>query len=107
MTYGDVTLTMEFTSQSEDFDPATTVVKILDREIPLRDTNVILIDGADAKTPTIVGTRYVDPTFTGRDPVAAIVKRTPELFEFLRCDITLPDPNRQAMMALLCGQLRP
>ena len=107
MTYGDVTLTMEFTSQSKDFDPASTVVKILDREIPLRDTNVILIDGADSKTPTIVGTRYVDPHFAGRDPVAAVVKRTPELFEFLRCDLTLPDSNQQAMMALVCGQLRP
>jgi hypothetical protein len=107
MTYGDVTLTMELTSQSKGFDPAGTVVKVLDREIPLRDTNVILIDGADSKTPTIVGTRYVDPHFTGRDPVAAVVKRTPELFEFLRCDIMLPDPNQQAMIALVCGQLRP
>jgi len=107
MTYGDVTLTMEFTSESKDFDPASTVVKILDREIPLRDTNVILIDGADSTMPIVVGTRYVDPHFIGRDPVAAVMKRTPELFEFLRCDVTLPDRNQQAMMALVCGQLRP
>ncbi len=107
MTYGDVTLTMEFASESKDFDPTTTVVKILGRDIPLRDANVILIDGADSGTPTLVGTRYVDPHFTGPDPVADVVKRTPELWEFLRCDITLPDPGQQAMMALLCGQLRP
>jgi len=57
MTYGDVTLTMEFTSQSKNFDPASTVVTILDRKIQLRDTNVILIDGADSGMPSIVGTR--------------------------------------------------
>jgi hypothetical protein len=107
MTYGDVTLTMEFTSKSKDFDPASTVVKILDLEIPLRDTNVILIDGADSGMPIIVGTRYIGPRFTGADAVAATVKRTPELFEFVRCDVTLPDAAIQAMMALICGQMRP
>jgi len=45
--------------------------------------------------------------FSGRDAVAAIVKGTPELFEFLRCDVTLPDAKQQAMMALVCGQMRP
>ena len=34
--------------------------------------------------------------FSGRDAVAAIVKGTPELFEFLRCDVTLPDAKQQA-----------
>ena len=73
----------------------------------LRDTNVVLIDGADTSTPTTVGTPYIDRRFTGTDAVAAIVKRTPELFEFLQCDVTLPDANPQAMMALMCGQMRP
>jgi hypothetical protein len=106
MTYADVTLTLDLKSTSKDFDPATTVVTILDREIALRDTNVVLIDLADSGTPMIIGARYVDPRFSGTDAVAAIVKRTPELFEFLQCDVTLPDPNQQAMMALVCGQMR-
>ena len=107
MTYGDLTLTLDLKSTSKDFDPATTFVTILDREIALHDTNVVLIDAADSGSPMIVGTRYVDPRFSGADAVAAIVKRTPELFEFLRCDVTLPDANQQAMMALICGQMRP
>jgi hypothetical protein len=107
MTYGDITLTLGFKSTSKDFDPASTVVTIFDREIALQDTNVVLIDGVDSGTPNIVGTRYVEPRFSGQDAVAAIVKRTPELFEFLRCDVTLPDANQQAMMALVCGQMRP
>jgi hypothetical protein len=106
MTYGDVTLTLDLKSTSKDFNPATTVVTILDREIALRDTNVVLIDAADSGTPMIIGARYVDPRFSGTDAVAAIVKRTAELFEFLQCDVTLPDANQQAMMALVCGQMR-
>ncbi len=107
MTYGDVTVTMQFTSPSKDFKPDTTVVKILGRDIALRDTNLVLIDGADTATPSIVGTRYVEPSFRGTDAIAAIVKRTPELFQFLRCHVTLSDASQQAMMAQLCGQMRP
>jgi hypothetical protein len=72
-----------------------------------RAGNVVLIDGVDSGVPTIVGTRYVEPHFSGTDAVAAIVKRTPELLEFLRCDVTLPDASQQAMMLLICGLLRP
>jgi hypothetical protein len=107
MTYGDITLMLGFKSTSKDFDPASTFVTIFDREIALRDTNVVLIDGADSPAPSVIGTRNMEPRFSGRDAVAAIVKRTPELFEFLRCDVTLPDANQQAMMALVCGQMRP
>jgi hypothetical protein len=45
-------------------------------------------------------------SFNHNEAPDAIVKRTPELFEFLQCDVTLPDPNQQAMMALVCGQMR-
>lgn len=107
MNYGDITLSLDFVSQSKDFDPSTTVVRILDREIALRDANVVLVDGADSGMPVIVGMQYVEPRFSGKDAVAAIVRRSPELFDFLRCDLTLPDANQQAMMAFVCAQLRP
>ena len=62
MTYGDITLTFELTSQSRDFEPATTVLKILGREIALQGTNVVLVDDADSATPSIVAMRYSRPT---------------------------------------------
>ena len=93
MTYGDLTLRLDFKSTSKDFEPPTTVVTVLDREISLRDTNIVLIDGTDSGTPIIVGSQYVEPRFSGTDGVAAIVKRTPALFEFLQCDVMLPDAN--------------
>src|SRR5262249_44374493 len=101
MSYGDSTLRLAFNSTAKGFDSNTTVVTILDREIALRDTNVVLVDGADSGAPSVSGVRYVEPHFAGSDSVAAIIKRSPELFEFLRCDVTLPEPNQQAMIAMI------
>jgi hypothetical protein len=44
---------------------------------------------------------------SGVDPIAAVVKRTPELFEYLRCDLSLSDPVMKAMMPIICGQMHP
>ena len=107
MSYGDITLTIELNSDAKGFPADTTTAAILGQEISLRDANVVLIDGADSGNPTIVGTRHVDPWFTGNDPVSAVVRRSPELFEFLRCDITLPDSRMQTMMTFVCGRMRP
>jgi hypothetical protein len=41
------------------------------------------------------------------DPIAAVVKRAPELFEYLRCDLSLSDPLMNRMMPIICGQMRP
>lgn len=98
-------MAMEF-----DYDAAT--VKILNRRISLRDTNIVLVDFVDNPSgPQIVGYRWVapqsiEPAPSG-DPIAAIVKRTPVLFDYLRCDLSLPDPLAQAMMPIICSEMRP
>ena len=71
MTYGDITLTLGLRSSSKDFDPASTIVTAFDRDIALQDANVVLIDGVDSGTPSVVGTQYVEPRFTDSDAVAA------------------------------------
>ena len=93
-----------------DYDQKT--AKILDQEISLKETNVVLVDFVDsANGPTIVGYRWVDPAPSGQpasvDPIAAVVKRTPELFEYLQCGLSLADPLMSAMMPIVCGQMRP
>ena len=102
---GGLTFMMEF-----DYDKR--IVKILDQEISLKETNVVLVDFVDsASGPTIVAYRWVDPAPpeppSPSDPIAATIKRTPELFEYLRCDLTLSDPAMTAMMSIICGQMRP
>jgi hypothetical protein len=102
---GGLTFMMEF-----DYDKR--IVKMLNQEISLKETNVVLVDFVDsANGPTIVGYRWIDPAPPEQpsrvDPIAAVVKRTPELFEYLRCDLSLPDPLMNAMMPIICGQMRP
>ena len=102
---GGLTFMMEF-----DYDKR--IVKIRNQEISLRETNVVLVDFVDSTNgPTIVGYRWVDPVPAEQpspvDPIAAVVKRTPELFEYLRCDLSLSDPLMNAMMPIICGQMHP
>ena len=74
----------------------------------------MLVDFVDSDSgATIVGTRHVDPVapFTpspqSGDAISAIVKRNPELYDYLRCDLPLTNPVMNAMMPILCGQMRP
>ena len=101
---GGLTFMMEF-----DYDRRT--VKILDQEISLKEANVVLVDGVDgANGPAIVGRRWVDPAPqppSAVDPIAAVVKGTPELFDYLRCDLSVSDPKMNAVMPIICGQMRP
>lgn len=102
---GGLTFTLDY-----DYDKG--VVRMLDREISLKETNVVLVDFVDdTNGPAIVGVRWIDPAPPGQvpavDAIAAIIKRAPELFEYLRCDLSLSDPVMKAMMPIICGQMRP
>jgi hypothetical protein len=107
MTYGEITLTIDLNSSSRDFSPETTTATILGREIPLSEANVVLIDGADSGQPAVVATMLVDRRYAGNDPVRSVIAQSPELFAFLRCDATPPDPRTQPMMTFICAQMRP
>jgi hypothetical protein len=99
-----------------EFDYEKKIVRIQHQDISLKDSNVVLVDFVDSLSgPTIVGSRWIDPAPdpappdqpSVADPIAAVIKRSPELFEYLRCDLTLSDPLWKAMMPLICGQMRP
>jgi hypothetical protein len=40
------------------------------------------------------------------DPVAGVIMRSPELYEYLRCDLKVADPLMNAMMPMMCGLMR-
>jgi hypothetical protein len=95
-----------------EFDYDEKVVKILSQDISLEEINVVLVDFVDSPGgPTIVGFRWVDPMPTEQpstvDPIASVIKRTPELFEYLRCDLSLADPIMNKMIPILCERMRP
>jgi hypothetical protein len=90
------------------FDPVTGTAQIEDEAVSLQGVNVILVDEVDsAHGLRIAGTEWVDPQLP-ESPVQieALVRRSPELFSFLRCDKRLPDPQVQHMIDLICAQMR-
>jgi hypothetical protein len=103
-TEGGRTFTMEFDYQHN-------IVKMLSQEVSLDANNVVLVDFVDGPTgPVIVGYRWVDPVAApppAGDPVAAIIKQAPDLFDYLRCDLSVPDAAMNAMLAMVCGRMRP
>lgn len=90
------------------FDPVAGTAQIQDEILSLQGANVILVDEVDsAQGLRIAGTVWVAPQLP-ESPVQleALVRRSPELFSFLRCDTPLPDPQAQHMLDLLCAQMR-
>jgi len=63
---------------------------------------------------TIVGYRWVEPgppappvvPDAASDPIAGVIRRSPELFEYLQCDLKVTDPVLGAYMPIVCGQMR-
>jgi hypothetical protein len=94
-----------------EFDYEHHIVKMLGQEVSLEASNVVLVDFVDSTTgPVIVGYRWVEPvqvTPQSGDPVAAIIKQAPDLFDYLRCDLSVPNPAMNAMLAMICGRMRP
>jgi hypothetical protein len=112
-TEGGLTFELEY-----DFDRK--VVRLLGQEVSLTDSNVLLVDDVDSPAgPRIVDRLWVDTPPqnepTAPDPIYAIVRQSPRLFEFVRCDTKMPDtgapPAAAAyfgdVLATMCAQMRP
>ena len=88
-----------FTFGGLTFDVQTdgSVARLLDREVSLKDGNVILVDQVDTK-PAIVRMMHVDPVVPSTpDALDVVLKRHPELIEFLQCDLFLASPPVQLL----------
>jgi hypothetical protein len=98
-----------------DYDDGAGTATVLKRQFSLKEVNVVLVDGVDSATgPAIVASKRVapgppaPPLVPGAigDPVAGIVIQARELYDFLRCDLTVSDPRMNAIMPTLCGRMR-
>lgn len=75
-----------------EIDDATQVVRLLDRRLSLEDGNVVLVDRVDTE-PTVLRVLRVDPAVPlTPDAMYVVIKREPELVEFLQCDLFLANP---------------
>jgi len=88
------------------FEPATRHCQIEDKDVPLGDDNVVLVDDVDgASGLRVVKTMRIDPALPEPGRMELAIRRSPELVAFLRCDVKLPDARQQALMDIICGQV--
>jgi hypothetical protein len=102
LAYGDVRLTFEF-------DQRKRTARVQDQEVTLGSANVILVDEVDGETgPRVAGSLEVDPLYPDTpEDIAVIIRRSPELYAYLRCDAKLPDATVQTMIDALCERMNP
>ena len=101
--YGGLELQLEF-------QPKARVATIQGKNVEMRDDNVILVDDVDhANGMTIIRTLRVDPELpradNGYPRIEAVLRRSPEILDFLRCETRLPDQRAQAVIDQICSQV--
>jgi hypothetical protein len=110
---GSLWFTQGGKSFSIDFDYTAGIARLLEQEIRLPETNVVLVDDVDsASGARIVGRHWVDPKLPERpaldpgasaadqslamiasDPILVAIRRDPALGAYLQCDVPVPVPN--------------
>ena len=103
ITYGGLDLQLDFQSEIR-------VAQIQGKTVQLQDANVILVDHVDTIDKLeIVDTIKIDPEFPSSDGgyprIDAMLRRSPDIVSFLRCDAPLPDARGQAMIDTICAQM--
>src|SRR6185369_1744559 len=92
------------------YDPASRSAAILGERLDLRGANVVFVDRVDsADGPVIVGTTTVrpqptDPRLGESHALLVLLRDTPELLQFLRCEAELAEPLNQIAMAPICTE---
>jgi hypothetical protein len=80
-----------------EIEDATQVATVLHQRLSLEDGNVVLVDRVDSK-PTVLRVFRVDPAVPlTPDAMYVVMKREPELVEFLQCDLFRASPVFQKL----------
>jgi hypothetical protein len=95
-----------------DFD--RNVVTLLKQDVSLVESNVVLVDLVDSTGGAQIADRLWVETPAEQqpqlpDPIFAIVKSSPRLYEYVGCDVPMPDAIAYVagVMAMYCAQMRP
>jgi len=85
------------------FDPTTRVARVLDEDVPLKDSNVILVDQVDDQSgPRILKTLKVETPLGNSNILNHFILATPELLDYLRCQSQVPDPYNLVAINYAC-----
>lgn len=101
LSYGGIRLGLEF-------DRRNHTARLQYQEVTLGSSNVVLMDDVDAESgPRVAGSLEVKAQFPESPAqVEAIIRRSPELFAYLRCDAKLPDSKDQVMIDSICALMK-
>lgn len=97
ITQGGLTFTL-------DYDPARRVAVVDGESVDLGDRNVVFADDADSPGgPRVIGTMRVESQMPGSaGQIGLVLRRSPEIMGFLRCDAPAAEGRAQAFLARLC-----
>ena len=98
--FGEVTLYLKF-------DFSTRVVSIDDgKPIAMKDANVLLVDGVDSPGGMSgFHTLQVGSVIDDDRRIEPVLKSSARILEFLRCDVRLDDPGRDAAVQRICASI--
>jgi hypothetical protein len=89
-----------------DLNVKTRAATIQGHTLDLRDANVILLDEVDtAAGPKVAATLRIDPAIDDEKRLELVLRRSPQIVSFLRCDVTLADPGLQRAIARVCAAI--
>lgn len=80
-------------------------VTVLGEHVELKGANVVLVDGVDSPDgPVVVKTLTVPPTRRDTIQIATVLRHTPELLDYLRCEAQIPGGLNHPSMMVLCTE---
>jgi len=99
MTYAGLRFTL-------DFDSAKRIAIVQGNTIELAEDNVVFVDDADSATgPRVTRRMRVEQIRPWSAPqIGLVLRASPEILSFLRCDATLPGSPWQGFLEQLCLQ---
>lgn len=91
-----------------EFDRRKHLARVDGNEVALEADNVLLVDDVDGEDgPRIERTLQVDPAFPESPArIEEIVRRSPEVFAYLQCDVRLPDAKARPMIEAICAKMK-
>jgi hypothetical protein len=99
ITQGGLTFTLEY-------DSSTRVAIVDGKTIKMAESNVVFVDDVDSSAgPRVTGTMSIESRMPGSaGQIGMVLRLSPEIMSFLRCDAKAPDGRGQAFLGRLCLQ---
>lgn len=95
---GGLHLTASFNSRSRE-------LRVLGERVDLKGANVVLVDRVDGADGPVVGKTLTVPATGSQElGVAAALRQTPELLDYLRCEQQIHGGLNQPSMAAVCAE---